>query len=457
MKTINKIAVVALLALASISAASAGTITILKVSGSTAYRNADVSAEAAYLNGLATGGVKAVYFGSSLAGAANSIVYGPTDVSGNQTVFENVWNGSILGVESLAAAAPVNFPDATQTTYINEATAVTLGTGSTGTAASGGFSDTNTEVTVSGTAQIAFSDAYYSTCKTIIALSNSPKYTPAPSETDHIVGVVPFCWVSGKGSPTSLQGLQGASITTDVAKDLQGNGTVPLAFIDGNYTTDNHTLVYYLGRDIDSGTRATTATDSGFSNGAATLVQYFPYDNSTDATANTNTGVIGLDSNAGTTFTAIAKTYGFTNDGIQMAAGDYGYYSGGNLQVALDGTNSLSPTAYIIAALGISDSKNALAGGAYALKYNGYYFDPTLTAATDTLSANANKIYQGYYTFWGYEHAFSTNTANTAASGIETALNGGLDEISSAGVTKTSMLVSRSSDGSAITPIAGTY
>ncbi len=91
MKSINKTALAALLALSSASLASAATY---HVTGSTAYRVADVTAEVAVCGGATA---KATYYGSSLTGANYSVVVN----SAGTIKFENYFNGSIAGDEAL--------------------------------------------------------------------------------------------------------------------------------------------------------------------------------------------------------------------------------------------------------------------------------------------------------------------------------------------------------------------
>lgn len=474
MKSINQMAVAAVLALSSAGVASAVAPNVIHVTGSTAYRTADVTAEVNYLNSIAgTGGVKAEYFdtgsSSSLNHAAYSVIYGPVPSSGAQTIFENYFNGSIGGDEALVVPSTLGFPS--QSSYSTTASAVVLG--STTTASTGGtsFGSNSGFATETVAPDVAFSDVFFDTATQIISATSDPaepntKGTP----TDRVVGVVPFVFVAN-GTTDITSKLSGLTMTPQLFNQLFSNGTLQLSFFTG-VTTDSTGIVYALGRDVDSGTRSTALAETGFglSGSGNTTVnsavnQFYPFDNTSDATTdqgtlNSTTGVIGDSSGAGTVIGAIAPVPAETIDGYDMAEGDGGYYSGGNLaaamsstfnQTATTGKTTFAKTA-LMTYLGVSDAKTALNSTTYPAKlmsYNGVTFDPTVTT-----SANESLIYSGKYTFWGYEHEFyfgaGGSAVDTAAAGVQSELNSGFDQIASAGVTIASMQVGRSDDGLAV-------
>jgi len=503
MKSINKMALAAVLALSSAGFAMATAPNVIHVTGSTAYRTADVTAECYYLNSIAgTGGVTAVYFDTSssqsLNHAASSIIYGPVPSSGAQTIFENTFNGSIGGDEDLVAGTTLNssvavsFPlysaysNATGVTFNGTSSAVTGGKQNSTTSAS--FTpDTTTQI-----ADISFSDVYFGTALDVINNTDNTS-DQAGTPNSLTVGIVPFVFVAN-GSTTAIQTeLASASMTPQLFNLLYQHGAIPLAFVTGN-TSDSSSQAIALGRDIDSGTRATALAETGYflkgSGPDATVnqnvVQYYPYDSSAHFTADQNnldggsnatqpaltTGVVGIS----------ASTIGFFGpvgpediDDYELFEGNGGYYSGANLQAAINDVSTslgsvpvyISPTSTVtqpvavFAYLGVSDAKNALNSGtnpAVLLPYNGIKFNPTLTT-----TANASLIYTGQYTFWGYEHEFyfgtTTSPVGTAALGLQTQLTGTnlIDGISSAQVHYASMLVSRTNDGYPVTLSVGTY
>jgi hypothetical protein len=467
MKPINKLAVAALLALSSAGLASAG-INVIHVTGSTAYRAADITAETTYLNGITgTGGVKAEYFdtgsSASLNHAAYSCIYGPVPSSGNQTVFENYFNGSVGGDEALVVPVTLGFPSST--TYASSATAVTVGSASAASTGGTAFGNNTGFATDTVAPDIAFSDVFFDTATQIINQSTDTNTLGTP--TDNIVGVVPFVFVANGSTDISAK-LSGLTMTPQLFTYLWESGTIPLSFFTG-VTTDSTSTVYALGRDIDSGTRSTALAETGYGlNGSGNIdvnngiVQYFPYDNATDgnndvaAGGDTVTGVIGDSTAAGTVIGAMNFVPEENLDAYEMPTGDGGYYSGGNLATALSATysGSITKTA-LMTYLGVSDAKTALTSSVQAaqlMSYNGVTFIPNPTSGQ--LAANAALIYSGKYSFWGYEHEFyfGSNTApvGVAALGIKGQLNGGIDVLASAGVTIASMQVYRPDDGEAV-------
>ena len=426
MKSINKLAVAALLALSSASLASAAT-TIIHVVGSTAYRVADVTAECNYLHSLGSGTITATWFGASngsLTGSNQSIVFGPV-VSGNQTIFENHFSGSVGGAQELTDPdTDSGFPS--HTTYAGTAATVILGTG--GTPASGGQQVAVASLVAESAVapDISFSDVFLDTAQQI--------FTPANTPNENIVGVVPFKFVAGKGSPAGL-----INMTPQLFNFLWSNGTVPLSLFTGS-STDETAVVYALGRDIDSGTRATAFSETGF--GVITPpAQYYPYDTAANATANGSTGVIGNDPNAGTTINGINFVPPETLDGIFMDVGQGGYNSGGNLATAMKTTNGMS-NKWIVTYLGLSDAASAIGTPgtqAVEMKYNGVSF-------------SAAAVQEGQYTFWGYEHQFFNSNVSTVANALAAQIKSGDDASSSGGVTFTAMKVARSDDGQNVQP-----
>jgi hypothetical protein len=467
MKSINKLAVVALLALSSASLASAQTI--IHVTGSTAYRVADVTAECAALGA----GTKAVSFASntgtaassasSLTGANYSIVYGPGTGS-SETIYENYFNGSIAGDEALVdGVTTLNFPKAS--TYASSAVAVTQGNSTT--AASIGTAGellSNTSYDVSSP-DIAFSDVSFSTADQVIL--NSTDHTTTQPAGSAIVGIVPFVFVVN-GSSDVYSELSGLSMDPQkFTYTWSSGGSTLLSFFTGN-NADEATTVYPMGRDVDSGTRATALAETGYGLAGSGIVttsvaQYYPFasqaaDTADQNTANANiangfsatTGVIGADSSLSNPTIAVLDFVPQEQvDGYTMAAGDGGYYSGGNLAKGMS-TQFASGTVntVVMTYLGVSDAVSALTRtgtntqAAKLMAYNGVTFNPTTNTA-----ANSSLIYEGTYSFWGYEHEFYKSTASTAATALKTQLNSGIDELSSDGVTFGSMNVSRVNDG----------
>ncbi len=459
-------AVAALLTLASVSMASAA-ITVVKVTGSTAYRVADVSAEVAYLGTSS----KAVWFDSStgsLNHANYSIVYGPT--GSNQVVFENLFNGSIAGDEALVAPVSLAFPDSSNTSYINEATLTVAPAANTNSAAKGGTYDGHSSpvLTHLATPDVAFSDVFFDTAQQIIGASSYASAVNNTPDNDITVGIVPFVFVAS-GTTDVTSKLSGLSMDPQKATFLWQNGYASLALFTGS-SADETTRVYAFGRDADSGTRATALGETGLgllgsSQVTGSIIQYYAYNNATSYSADfhaggfsATTGVVGDDSNA--------SSVGYINfvpneavDGYAMTGSDGGYYSGGNLATAVKllPSSGLSKTA-IMTYLGVSDAAGILStSGVNLLNYNGSTFNPAASAFST--SPNQEQIYEGKYTFWGYEHAFYFNADANASTinGLVTSIAGSLDVLSSNGVTTTAMKVNRADDGQNVQPLYSNY
>ena len=468
MKSKSTLALAAALALTGAGIASAQTY---HVSGSTAYRVADVSAEVNFLIS-SKGSAVAAYSGSSLTGANTSVIQ-----SGDGSVtFENVFNGSILGDESVSGVTvtgngnKIAFPTTTGLTLSAATQATTTAAASGGTPVA---SFTNEAATF---CDIAFSDVSFATAQKVIKLATS---TTASANNGGTVGIVPFVFVANPssdvtdfgsstvttGSVTSATETVTVSVTPQNFSNLYGNAAVAGSIFTG-LASDSGVTVLATGRDIDSGTRATALAETGYllkGSGAAAVTgvvsQVYPLDASGNIVGNVGNGPID-------NFEQVPAA---TVDGISLTAGDSGYASGGNLAKALSTIQDSNSTATVfVGYLGVSDAFTALtanASGRVAAKllaYNGSSFNPagSTTASGFATPTDLTKIYEGQYTYWGFEHVyFNSNNAGTSGnqnsanpSSVVTSLvselnTDGIDVLSSAGVHAASMVVSRSDDG----------
>jgi len=491
MKNIHKMAVAALLAFSSAGIASA---TTYHVSGSTAFRTAVIQSEIVLCGGT---GAKATYYqnatvqgSASVTGASYSVIETGSD-NGATLKFENSFTGSVAGDSAIVTASNIDFPTATGSgetpTAITTAPALPTGPSNGGTKAAGGTGLAAPTPAASGPnsramfpyaseqkpADIIFSDVYFSTAQQVlnsIGITATPTATAlSTTNTDNIVGIIPFCFVANAG--TDVTDLASMNVDPQKVTYLYGNGVAPLSLFTGN-NSDESVLVYALGRDLDSGTRATALAETGDGlNGSGNIttpvIQYFPYNTSANfqsdaATADgpnddqfagfsVTTGVIGQDTNAGTTTGYLGLVPEETIDGVQLGDGDGGYYSGLNLSIAMGSKVSLAKTV-MFAYLGQGDSKNAEntpgAGQlATILPYNGVTWDPKTPS-----QANSALIYEGKYTFWSYEHEYYTTSGRTEGVAIANQLLAGYDQFSSNNVTLTGMEVARSGDGQNVQP-----
>lgn len=435
--------------------------TILRITGSTAFRSATHSAIVSMFDSAP----KAGYAGSSLSSAGRSFFHGT--VGGQQVIITTSWSGSTGGIQVVAGAIPVGFladtlADSTSTPVL--ATAGANATGGTQISSSSSFGS-NLQV-----ADVAMGDSYQSA---------TPFKTPVLSSTR--VGVIGFKWlvnrglnsgmvtksdvntfsnttitmgstsgivagmhVKGTGLPTNTYlkvisvdsatqvtlsaaatATSGSPVTvtfaapapitninTQLAQALWSNGTASLAQFTGN-AADSATLVYATGRDPDSGTRLTTFAESGIGVDS-TVTQYKP---------TVSSGVI----------TALAPYPQQVVNGITFTEGNGGESSGGTLAGYFGNVSNLG---YIISYVGSGDAPGAINAGAKELTYNGVAYSDAA-------------IKDGSYTFWCYEHVLYPQTLATAKKNLANTM---ADRIATtyAPIKLTEMNCSRSADGGVV-------
>jgi hypothetical protein len=391
-----------LLALVFVGVASAQTATTIRITGSTAYRAATVTAIQNILNPGYTYG----YIGSSATGAGQSTFVGTTKTGNISVIIKCSWAGSVGGVQTIAQQSPVV---TTTNPYISETNALTA-TGLVLTAATATFDSP-------ANADVAMSDTFQSSTQFVGTGYNTL--------VDKVVGVVPFVWTKGQHSDTAVSAsLANVTNMTPLLARAVLNGGAPLSMFTGT-VADASVYVYAMGRDEDSGTRLTTFAESGF-------------------------GVFGSpiqfeSTVASGAITAIAPYHAQTILGISYPAGHSGYSSGGtlattlNTPVAAAARDSLSSKFALIAYFGVNDA-NGVNGGANNLTYNGVAY-------------SAANVQEGKYTFWGYEHLTyrSTLTGNQKTVADQLANQITTQDASVSGVLLSTMHVSRSTEGAVIT------
>lgn len=219
--------------------------------------------------------------------------------------------------------------------------------------------------------------------------------------TDTQVAVVPFVFIANKGSTIT-------NMTPQAYRAIYGAGVGVKSLFTG-LDADKDKYVYGVGRDSGSGTRATAMAETGY--GIFKAVQQY--------TPTVSGGAI-------TALTAVADPAG--------------YSSGGTLASDLANTsNENDPNVGIVVGyVGIADAN----ANNVQLTYNGVAY-------------SASNVYNGYYTFWGYEHLFTPSRVSGASSGSDliaknffTAMGTSLAaNPGSAGLNPALMKVSRAGDG----------
>jgi len=357
-----KKALLSLLAAASVVSA-ANAQTLVDIGGSTAGRSAVHSRILALLGANCT----YAYDGTSSASAASSAIYHGTN-GGNAYIIRTYWAGSVNGIEDVRAGTQQN----------KLITTTTLGLVGGQNISSPTFASVSADTAF----EIGFSDVFASTV------------AQTATTVEDEVAVLPFKWYTNNGT-TGI-----TNITPSIVRALYQSSELPKSVFTGS-ASDNSTFVWPIGRNSDSGTRATANAESGYGN-VATVDQY---------TATVVSGAI------------TAKT----------ATGNTGYSSGSSVKNVMNATSAVG--AYI-GYLGASD----FAAGGVSLKWNGVDYSDAA-------------IQNGSYTFWGYLHMNRmTLTGNALA--FYNALK--TDLIATPGsplLTISSMKVERAADGAPVTPL----
>lgn len=215
-----------------------------------------------------------------------------------------------------------------------------------------------------GTALVNASEATFATSTMVPDGGMSDVFQSSTSETaslsDKIVAVVPFKFIASNGATIS-------NMTPQIFRSVFSTGGAPLSILTGNPADTS--FVIGVGRDIGSGTRATTMAETGY--GIFTAPSQY---------------IITV---AGSTWSA-GNAVGQTSTS--------GYSSGGTL--AADLAKASSDGTVAIGYVGVAD----FVVGDVELKYNGVTYSEAA-------------VYNGTYTFWGYEHLFTPTRVSTATTG----------------------------------------
>jgi hypothetical protein len=367
MKTCSLITA-ALLAAGLVSTASAQTV--VRITGSTAYRanvNKALHAGTGIFDGVPT------VVGTAYADGASQLVFSNT-ISSSPVVIKTSFTGSEAGIAALAGVAipnnvggqpPANLPGTPQPTFLDTATGLTAN-------------------------DVASPDIAMADTSQAVSLTQGHGVVDGG-----IVGVVQFTWMKGKNNgQASWASLN--NVTLPQLNVLLSAGTQLLAFFDGNIN-DSSTTVVAIGRNKGSGTRVNTLIETLY--GVGKVVNQY---------------AVSPTYNAGVLVTASSATP--INDAAIASIGNDGFDSGkGVAQTLLMTAGGGALTTIPIGYLGLNDAitvqalaaggTNAPAGGQY-LTLNGVLYSDQAIAV-------------GQYDFWGHEHiltgAGTSATGNTVA------------------------------------------
>ncbi|MCX6866587.1 MAG: hypothetical protein NTV46_10300 [Verrucomicrobia bacterium] len=355
------------------SQASADT-KVFNLTGATAFRASSHTALIAVLGGAGT--TQYAYTGTSgIGGASRSIFVGSMAAFPGHTIIVRCsWSGSTQGIKDVEDNNSIQFID--DNIRLNGVTDLPndLTNGNPVTTTGYNLGATGNEVAQyeNAVAQWSFSD-----------VDKLLSERPNASLTGGAVGVVPFMFLAGEGSPAELNNM-----TDQLHRSLWGAGQLPIAFFTGN-TTDA-TTVLATGRNNGSGTRATILSETGYGSGTG-LTQFGATYQGT-RTDPYPTGML-------LTVTELGNGGGSSNDVVRefLTRSSVGVTYGG------------SPVDVVfVGYLTISDALNAIGEGAKEMKYNGVSF-------------SAENVKKGLYSLWGYQQFYLDNDASADETTFDTA------------------------------------
>lgn len=434
---------------AAIPSMAPAALTVIHITGSTAFR---APTTAAIINALGGSSCKAAYAGSSLLKATSAILAnGTLGASGTATIaFEANWTGSLSGVVDVATQNPLAFPDET-----NSANQTALNGSTVTSSPYGGGAALPASFAVATLApDVCMSDAFASSAASALATAqisgsitggattgsqlaaqiNAAALQEAGSASPIVgsgtstgyLGIVPFQWVIGNLSGVTAP----TNITQQAATFLIKNGYIPMSMLSkvSGDSFSSGDFAYLVGRNEDSGTRidAFAEPQLGFvQNPQQYLLTFSGGTNTTDIPTPTDFTQIGGSTalvETMNTWPASASLNTEPHINWSNAGGGHGGYAGGGdvasvLSTPVDQNNiggsgfagENSGKVYFIGYLGISDSGafgNATkVTGGQALTYNG-------------VIASTAGVQNGSYSFWSYEHMYYLSSLSTTAKNI---------------------------------------
>ena len=410
MKTL-KISVASLLAASIVSTASA-TVTKLYIAGSNGDRPITNTAIAHLLGAgnFTFAGTNSDYT------KANFGVFTGGSINGNPVTIKVSFIGATGGIAALAGSLPVKFvPDGVTGGSVADPT---VGTNANEQHVPDFAVSTNFQSTSPFTG--TYQSHYYSTLD------------------DTQVAVIPLKWLGSKNYP-------GNTLTTLQAQLLFSAGYSPLSVFTGDPSHAN-AYVYATGRNTDAGQRYAALAETGL--GVNAYVKHYKPTITGQAA-----GVGGYTVGGTVTSQALWPIETFSGVSSQYL-GNSGATTGANLAPYL--TAVLSSAAYKVAAtsatngyyisyLTVGDSDTiAIPNGAVELKWNGIQY-------------SQQALENGQYTFWVYEHVLTTSNYLSGTGPGPDLANALITQITNvdatvAGIPLANVLVSRTGEGTLVTP-----
>lgn len=414
-----------------LTAATAGAQTVIYISGAPAARQPVTTA----INRLLTSSTTAGLVTTAISGTttttlstANAVAWYGGNINGTPVTVELSYVGSSAGIQDVASQTTANFlpisATASSVAYPEPSTS-----GNPHQAVIPNFTASDefqASTPWEGTNSLTGSAVTYQTL------------------TSNVVGVLPYRWVSNADAPASI-----TNITPPQAQELFKTGYIYLSQVTGS-NADEGGVLYAIGRDIGSGLRTITLSETGVGV-QTTIKQYEPTVSKSGTTPYISTQVLYP-----------AETV----NGVALATGDGGYSSfSGLLAILSSYTNTLgggdnlqsyaaalSGTAgWYVTPLADGDAQTAFTAGAHEVAWNGNYLGTLGTAGTASPA-----LAEGRYTFWSYiqlQYLSSqlSTTVNPTAYAFEQALKTDLKNVDSTVLLK-DLNVSRSQDGGPLLP-----
>ena len=404
MKSCFKLAAVALFASATIASADAE----IRLTGSTAFRSA---VHAALLNNVFTTLDRYAHSNpqGQLDNATKAVFKGSVANITGTTTIRVTWSGSGSGTASVANQSNVS--------YLTDANLVAAG------------ENFNKSASANQTAHIALSDIYQGATS-----------AQTPPLDDVTVAVIPFTWVVNNSANSENNKI--TSITAQQARALFTTGNQPLSLFTGNAADTRR--VYVTGRNTGSGTRVTylAETKYGYSipvhqfqitatNGAVTELREWP------------TATL-VPSNGGD---ALVGNGGYSGADLVAAALSNSSSSGVTIKNGAGVTADSNQSVIIATCIGLADAASIFTATVpgKVVAYDGVTFA--------SIAADQDKIINGSYTMWGYEHLFTKSGLSTDEGTARQAIIDALpSNLGTAGIDPNVVTVSRGEDGGTVAP-----
>jgi hypothetical protein len=432
--------------LALLAADAAIAQTVIKITGSTAFRSATISS----IKNLMQPGFDQAYTGTSASGFQYGTFVGignsASGLNGQALVVQCAWTGAEEGLRDVTQGLNQPFIKASVVPNTNGAgVADTTVNFSSDTANTTNYEQAIPDITLQDSAQS-------------LSLFNAPVLNSTR------VGVIPFVWLKGRvaanhpafdsytNALTNMTNLQAQAVLAAGAN---------LSLLTGN-ANDIGTKVYVVGRNPLSGTRSVTLNETGY--GTTTPVLQVKPTVLGNVTTGTITGMGAMPDDLVNNF--IDGNNGFTSGGTLVD-------ELGRTVTNIDGlTNDLDGVPFaLVGYVGIGDAarmvKNIYGASPatvnHILTYNGTSLNPVYNTVTQAIDWDLTQVTNGKYPFWSYVYvgyrqgagpngtSALTGTAKTYADNLASNIITTLPAAS--GVKLSDMLVQRSSEGAPITSL----